>query len=200
MKAKQYPSQAELNALFNYDPETGVLTWKKPKTNRVKIGDVASNLESHGYLGVGIGKNQYRVHRIIWIMNYGNILDNYFIDHINCIKSDNKLENLRVVSKSQNGCNRPAQSNNKSEIKGLYELKQKARGKEYFIWACEVRIKNNNTLFRKSNSFHFTESTKESQKTRAIEWLECTRAELHGEFTNHGEIHLARPIPTPTLF
>ena len=90
MKTNQYPSQSELKALFDYNPDTGVLTWKKPKTNRVKIGDVASTLNSHGYLKVGIGKNQYQVHRIIWIMNYGNILDNYFIDHINCIKSDNK--------------------------------------------------------------------------------------------------------------
>lgn len=192
MKSKKYPSQAELKELFDYDPDTGVLTWKvKPKTNRVKIGDVAGTKCSKGYLQVRINGIKYLNHRIIWIMREGEIPNGYQIDHINQIKDNNCRTNLRLATSSQNNQNTNAQKNNKSGVKGLCEWVDR-HGTKY--WRVAVTINND----RKHKHFPFTESTKESQKAVAIAWLERTRAELHGEFANHGTSHnscLKSPTP-----
>ena len=193
---KQYPSQDELNALFDYNPETGVLTWKVRRSNRINIGDIVGWLSEKGYLLVTLSNKHYRIHRIIWIMNNGEIPQDFQIDHINGIKADNRLSNLRLATNSQNQCNVFPQKNNRSNVKGLCELIDKKSGKKY--WACEVEISRFTNRCRKRKTFPFTESTKESQKAVAIAWLERTRAELHGEFTNHGTSHnscLKSPTP-----
>lgn len=178
MKTLKYPTQAELKALFNYDPETGILTWKVKPCKKVKIGDVAGS-QSSGYLQVAINGIRYYNHRIIWIMCDGEIPDNYEIDHVNQNGCNNWWTNLRLATHSQNNQNRNAYKNNKTGIKGLIEYVNKS-GTRY--WWSKVAINRK----RKHKFFRFTESTKESQKAVAIEWLERTRAELHGEFTNHG--------------
>ncbi len=181
---KGHPSQAELNALFNYNPETGVLTWKvKPKKGRVKIGDVAGHKKRNGYLQVHINKNFYYNHRVIWIMCEGEIPVGYQIDHINGIKNDNRLSNLRLATPSQNKMNISARKDNQTGVKGLCEWVNRY-GTRY--WKCQVAVAINNKRYRDGKYFPFTESTKESQKQLAIAWLERTRAELHGEFVNHG--------------
>lgn len=182
----QYPTQAELKALFDYNPETGILTWKvKPKYGKVKIGDVAGCLDkSHGYLVVRINGILYRVHRIIWIICEGEIPDGYEIDHINQIRDNNWRTNLRLATSSQNQYNRNAYKNNKSGIKGLHELFNKKTGTRCL--KCQIEVTTNNKRQLKSKSFPFTESNRESQKAVALAWLERTRAELHGEFANHG--------------
>ena len=188
MKINQYPSQAELKALFDYNLETGILTYKVRRSNKVNIGDIAGWKYGKGYLAVTLSNKHYRVHRIVWIMSYGDIPDGYQIDHINHNKLDNRLENLRLATNSENQCNKPIIKTNKSGVKGLSDVIN--------AWACEVEVRRNNTRFRKKKSFPFTESTKETQKEVAIAWLEHTRAELHGEFTNHGTINTP---PTPSI-
>lgn len=185
MKSIKLPSQAKLKALFDYNPETGVLTWKNPNSNRVKTGDVAGSKNNKGYLIVGIHGIAYYNHRIIWIMCNSEILNGYQIDHINGIKNDNRLSNLRLASSSQNKMNTSAYKNNQTGVKGLSEWVNSC-GTIY--WKCQIWLRVNGKRDLKHKSFHFTESTKESQKEVAIAWLERTRAELHGEFTNHGTI------------
>jgi len=60
-----------------------------------------------------------RVHRIIYETFVGPIPDGYEIDHINTIKTDNRLENLRIVTHKEN-CNNPLTLKHKSEaMKGM---------------------------------------------------------------------------------
>ena len=61
---------------------------------------------SNGYLIANFKKKMYKVHRLIWIYHNGNIDENLYIDHINRNSHDNRLENLRWTTSSQNALNK----------------------------------------------------------------------------------------------
>jgi len=107
-KHKPLPSQAELQHLFNYDPETGLFYWKNPpKPNHKRLlGKVAGNLDK-GYINIKVNKKLWRAHRLAWMFIYGKDPADKQIDHINNNKSDNRINNLRLVTNSQNQMNLP---------------------------------------------------------------------------------------------
>lgn len=102
--------------IFNYDPETGDLIWKVKTSNRIKVGEVAGYKSKAGYIVVCRTK---LAHRIIWEMHNGPIPEGMEIDHINHIKDDNRLENLRLVLSRKNKLNYPLYSNNTSSVAGV---------------------------------------------------------------------------------
>jgi hypothetical protein len=83
-----------------YDPTTGVLS-RRLKTRIKPI----KTLSSDGYVVVGILGSQYRVHKVAWYMHYG-VWPDKDLDHINCTRSDNRIENLRLCDDSQNQANK----------------------------------------------------------------------------------------------
>jgi hypothetical protein len=92
----------------------------KFKTQNYSIGDVVgSACKTHGYVIVGHGKHLHQAHRLVWEMFNGPVPDGLYIDHINGIRSDNRIENLRVVDKATNAKNRRLQHNNKTGIQGV---------------------------------------------------------------------------------
>ena len=72
------------------------------------------------------------VHRIVYEMHFGRIKDGLEIDHINGIRHDNRIENLRAVSKSVNQLNRAKQSNNTSGVTGVRWHTQRNRWRAQF--------------------------------------------------------------------
>lgn len=118
----------------------GKLFWKKvPKNaNRLSVGDEAGFLcEDSGYRFIKMLGKKLRAHRVIWFCEKGEIPDN--IDHINGIRDDNRLCNLRNVSKVENNRNRKINSNNKLGCFGVY---YKGGDKNRFIASIGV---NNRT-------------------------------------------------------
>jgi hypothetical protein len=90
---------------------------------------------SGGYLRVGLPNNkQVTVHRVIWFLTYGNLPDKTWeIDHINCDRKDNRIENLRLVTKTDNQSNRLANKKALSSYKGVY-----LQGGKYWIASISV--------------------------------------------------------------
>lgn len=81
----------------------------------VKAGDlVGSVCRTHGYVVVGHGGKLHRAHHIVWLMFRGAIPVGMEIDHINGNRSDNRIENLRLVTKAENARNRRLPVNNSS--------------------------------------------------------------------------------------
>jgi len=104
-KAKEISlTQDLLHELFDYDG--GDLIWKVNRgTNKVK-GNIAGHVHKDGYRYIKINKRKYKAHRVIWIYINGSIDKELQVDHINGIRNDNSIENLRLVSNQENQWNR----------------------------------------------------------------------------------------------
>ena len=95
---------------FNYDPDTGRITWRVRSGKKVKIGDVAGSINGEGYMQIRFkGKGHY-AHRVIWLLVTGKWPEND-IDHINGIRDDNRLSNIRAATRGENNQNMKPYSN-----------------------------------------------------------------------------------------
>lgn len=111
-------SRERLLELFQYDAKTGDLIRKVGRSGpKARAGDIAGRVNDNGYIRVYVDGRPYSAHRLIWLMVYGDWAKE--IDHVNGIKSDNRIENLRSVTRSQNRMNVGAYSSNKLGIRGV---------------------------------------------------------------------------------
>ena len=96
--------QAALQAELHYDPLTGVFTRVAARCNKVKIGDVAGSLDSHGHVQISVFGKLRLAHRLAWLYMTGEWPADE-IDHKNTIRNDNRWENLREATRVQNQAN-----------------------------------------------------------------------------------------------
>jgi len=140
------PSQEVLRQLLDYNPETGALVWQPRQIDTFKAGNrqiaawkmwnkrfagkaACEPEHGNGYLRGSIFGKRFYAHRIIWKWVYGN--DPVNIDHINGNRSDNRIFNLRSVSKSENAKNSAISKRNKSGHIGVCFNKQDKRWEAY---------------------------------------------------------------------
>jgi hypothetical protein len=114
-------TQKDLLEVVLYNPNTGIFYWKKDVSKKIRAYSIAGSVSHFGYVGIGINKNYYNAHRLAWLYCYGVWPTNY-IDHINGIKHDNRLSNLRECTNSENIQNqRRAQKGNSVGLLGVYK-------------------------------------------------------------------------------
>jgi hypothetical protein len=154
--------QEKLKELFEYND--GNLIWKIQKAGNVRVGCVAGYTSKAGYVIITIDKKRYLVHRLVWLW-FNGILPDSDIDHINRNKSDNRIENLRLASPSENGGNQDLSVRNKSGYKGVswckrlckWKVKIKVRGKSihlgYFNDILEASESYNTAAIKHFNEF-----------------------------------------------
>ena len=94
----------ELHSVFSYDPDTGIITWKKDISVSCRKGAVAGGFDKEGYLRIRYKGKEWRAHRVAWFLSYKKWPD-HTIDHINQVKTDNRLINLRDVTQAENNKN-----------------------------------------------------------------------------------------------
>ena len=137
-------TQEQIRALFYYDYETGVLTRRSRDRdwfcsdraykifNTRFAGRELTCIDAHGYIQVSLFGSNYKAHRIIWVYVNGDEPDN--IDHVNGVRDDNRISNLRSVTKHENSLNLSLAKNNTTGVTGVsYD---KARGK----WIAQIEF------------------------------------------------------------
>jgi len=148
--ADRHLTQEYVRSLFHYDPETGVLTWKERPREHFsnshtwaamntrcagkKVGSRLSKTSS--YLSFCLKGKGFLVHRVIWVWVHGENPEE--IDHINGDKADNRLVNLRNVSRGINMMNKAQSKKNTSGVTGV--VWHKAARK----WTAQIRIDGKN--------------------------------------------------------
>lgn len=114
---KPLPTQQELAKLFTYSDGRLLSNYSGPRRRK---GMPVGFQNQYGYMVVKIGQVSYYEHRLIYVLAHGSIDDSMDLDHINGIRHDNRVENLRLVSRSSNCQNqRKAKSNNKLGLLGV---------------------------------------------------------------------------------
>ena len=129
-------SHAELRRRLDYDPDTGVFTWKVSNSNRALVGSVAGTTTEAGYISISIDAKFYRANRLVWFWMTGSWPENQ-IDHKNTVRDDNRWLNLREATQTQNNCNSTARKGGTSRFKGVY---RHTRGK----WAAQITLNTKN--------------------------------------------------------
>lgn len=121
-------TQEELKQLLKYDKSTGEFEWVdySKACRKNKVGSKYNT----GYMIVSINYKRYQLHRLAWLYEYGYMPK--FIDHINGDKSDNRISNLREVTKSQNSRNMKKNTKNKSGFTGVHYNKNTSK------WVAQI--------------------------------------------------------------
>ncbi len=118
------------------------LVWKNPTSLRVKPGDPAGSLKSHGYWVVRVNGQDYYVHRILYLLRNGKDPGNFEVDHAVNDGNKNNHNYLRLADRSQNAANskkKKYKTQTQSKWKGVYKKRGKwaaqawADGKKYHL-------------------------------------------------------------------
>lgn len=124
---------------ISYDPVTGRFTVIK-HYGPMKPGDTPGASKTHGYRTIGFRYKTYPEHHLAWFFVYG-VIPQLTIDHINGIRDDNRIENLREVSFAENCRNRRRMKNNTSGVQGvsfsprhqMWKVSIRANGRDVFL-------------------------------------------------------------------
>jgi len=155
--------QVMLKEYFNY--EDGKLIWIKGK-KRIKAGRAAGSISGTGYINIKFNQKTYLAHRLIYLYHHGYLPE--ILDHINGVKTDNRIENLREATANQNQYNRVLNANNTSGYKGV--TYNKLRNK----WQAKVKANN---VYKHLGLFEDIED--------AAMAVSKYRLKVHGEFAKH---------------
>lgn len=165
-------TQANVQELFSYDKEEGLLRWKNPsgRYGRIPAGAVAgSTSNKEGYRYVSINGKLYRASRLIWLWVTGEWSEEQ-IDHKDGNTSNDKWENLREATRSQNKANCGKYKRDKAScpLKGVQAV-QKKHSIRYRAVVTKDGVRRNLGNFDTPEEAHAA-------------YLAASE-ELHGEFT-----------------
>ena len=123
-------NQSELKEHVDYCELSGVFTRRKSISNCCKVGDVAGTKNSvSGYRLISINGKQYYEHRMAMLYCYG--LMPVQVDHVNGVRDDNRIVNLRDVSEAENHKNIKVRNNSSSGYQGVSWIKKDKKWRAY---------------------------------------------------------------------
>lgn len=160
-------TQERLKELLHYDPETGIFTRLKCACHSAVGKRAGSNDNINGYRHIKIDQKSYPEHRVAWLYMHGKWPDGE-IDHKNCDGQDNKFNNLREATESQQVNNRRRFKNNTSGAKGVHWVPHCGK------WMARVWSK------KKTHYLGLFATIEEADIA-----AKAKRIELHAEFARH---------------
>lgn len=172
-KRIQLPDISVLTSTFSYNPVTGFLTRIKgsTKSSRAACGSKSAN----GYMSVRVDGVLYSVHRIIWKITTGE--EPMHLDHINGIRTDNRIVNLREVSRNENNRNIGISPRNTSGYAGVTFVKSSKK------WTAQLKINR-----KQISGGYFI------NKIDAVLAFNALAIKLHGEFARRRVEHNVKQL------
>jgi len=164
-------TQERLKQVLQYDEETGIFTWLISPRNNVPFGSIAGQIDNKGYVRIIYQRKLYLGHWLAWFFVYNKWPDNE-IDHINGNPTDNRIANLRDVTRKQNMENKKIYKTNKSGYSGVtwhsrdkkWNVRIGHYGKRISLGyfdnlndAISARIKAENQIFTHNNRIKLTQ-------------------------------------------
>ena len=138
MRTDNLPSTEYLRERLALDADTGQLLWRfNPRAskswNTRWAGREAFTASFKGYRTGRLDGQQYLAHRVAWALHHGRWPQGQ-LDHVNGDRSDNRLENLRVVSNTENARNSSLSKNNTSGVTGVWRDTRRGH------WCAEIKV------------------------------------------------------------
>ena len=156
-----------LRSLLSYDPLTGDWVWLNPPGKRWKRGDKAGRRHAQGYWDIGIEKKRYRSARLAFLYVTG-FWPEYFVDHIDGSRDNDRWLNLREATKSQNAANSRKPNHNTSGFKGVGWAKNECK------WVAQIKV----------NGRHFALGYFDDPQVAHAAYVEAAKR-MFGEFARH---------------
>ena len=154
-------TQQRLKEVVTFDDTTGIFI-RKLKAKRAVIGRTLGYKKSNGYIALSIDGQKYFAHRLAWLYVYGEFPKND-IDHIDGNRTNNKIENLRDVPRTENLQNiKIAKSHNKStgilgaylHTSGKFMSRIKVNKKDIYLGLFESAEQANQAYLKAKQQFH----------------------------------------------
>jgi hypothetical protein len=185
---KELPPPELLRKLLRYDPISGDLFWLPRDTscgyeqkhcdtfNKQFSGKKALHaINAQGYRHGAIFNKFYRAHRVVWSLFYQSLPPDE-IDHINGIRHDNRICNLRTSCRSSNMKNCGIRADNKSGNVGVFWDKQRC------LWRAEIKSFGKSKYIGRFKSIHAAIAARNAAE------LELGFHEGHGEKRNYSKL------------
>lgn len=164
-----------IREILDYNPDTGIFTWK---TRRIRPGrsndanwnsrfagqPVALRQHRHGHYQIVIHCRNYMYHRVAWMHYYG-VDPGSHLDHVNGDPTDNRIANLRLATPSQNMMNQKRRTDNTSGVKGVSWSKKERK------WYAYITVGKKMKGIGRFHNFD-----------QAVDARRAAQAEMHGEF------------------
>lgn len=154
-------TQERLKELFDYDKELGHLIRRVRTSPNTRPGEVAGRVNNKGYRQTMIDKQRHMEHRLVWLYVHGE-WPSMEVDHINGVRDDNRIENLRLATRAQNQQNVGIRSHNTSGYIGVtwypklsrWRAQIKANGKKMHIGLFDCPVEAHNAYLAKKAELH----------------------------------------------
>ena len=162
-------TQKEIKEMLSYNPNTGCFIWMVSRGS-AKVGDAAGGINGKGYFQIRVKGKIYLSHRLAWMITHGKFPE-YDTDHINHDRADNRIVNLREVTRQENMKNASLYKTNTSGCCGISWFKSDGK------WMAYIKLNGKDAylgLF--TDKFEAICARKSAENT-------------HGYHANHGRLN-----------
>lgn len=164
-----------LREWVDYNPDTGVFTWRKHPNHKIPAGAVIGTVDKLGYVRARVFGTGFAAHHLAWFYVYGEWPE--LLDHINRKRDDNRISNLRRATQAQNIANR---GGNGPGLKGTTQNKNTGR------WKAQIGVNRKNVVL---GTFDTQEEAHEAYRVAAQYFF--------GEFAQTASKPGSRAVYTP---
>jgi hypothetical protein len=121
---------------LDYNPETGVFKWKETSRRGFVGKEAGCFCQRDGYIRIRVDGKLELAHRLAWNITYPNapVTSSEQIDHINHVRTDNRIANLRKATNTENSRNASIGANNTSGALGVWFEKRRDK------WVAEIKV------------------------------------------------------------